>query len=98
MIPTTHSGPLDRRETTIVRVEESEQSADKFGRLDRLVQSLCVHQWPFKQLHHEIVVPLCMVTVQDDPGVVNHLNELSIIKIQTRPKLGLLDLFLPAQE
>jgi hypothetical protein len=26
------------------------------------------------------------------------LNELSIIKIQTRPKLGLLDLFLPAQE
>lgn len=79
-------------------MKEGEQTSDKLSRLYSLVQSLGIHHRSLQQFDHEFIVPLGVITVQDDTGIVDHLNILTIIQIETCPELRLLYLLLTSKE
>jgi hypothetical protein len=61
-------------------MEESEEPTNELCRFDRFIETFGIHQWSFEKIDDHLVVPLGMISVEDDSGIVDHLDELPIIE------------------
>ena len=66
LLLSTYSGPFHAREPVIDRMEKREESLDKLGRLDSLVQTFRIPQRSFDEIHDDIVVPFGMIASQQN--------------------------------